>query len=444
MESNPIQQRMEEFELKYIETSFIERYQFLVLRTPKEDLDMVDAFYEYMLGVDNEIEDVVVLFQSPLNEVKAYSQDLVEELFYTTFLWNYSKKPESIEENFIDWEMDMSLKEEKNMASLFVSNINTFCDSLEFEEGSNLVCVLDYQNSESNYILSWLKDLVKLELHPKVSIVLSDTIESPVFNELKDLAPSSTYILIHQFELNKAIKAIATIGDPIAPSTQFRKHYFNMLEEVGKQNEKQIYLSAKACLSIAKNHKDKDVNWFNQIVVVQMVLANYETSGKNYKQAIVHLDKGIQAASETVGVLPDEMSCRLMGQGYLFRGTLYRLLKKYSKAKEDFIKAEEFYGSIKDYPLQIESLRMLAHAAKKDWDSTTKYKALDKGVRLGKMLNVSMAEASSYAILVKAVLASKYYNYISDQELSEIVTPLFGEDWRRVIKSSLKVLGEEV
>ncbi|WP_158961955.1 hypothetical protein [Myroides fluvii] len=430
MDSNPIQQRIEEFEQKYLEIRYTQAYKYLILRTAQDDWEMLEAFYDYMLGIDNEVEDVVLVFQSALYQVETYSQALVEELFAFVLLWNYADKPDSIEHSFIDWKMNRSLSSTKNTAALFVANINAFCQSVTLEEDSNIVCVLHYQNKESRPILHWLKDLAQLELHPSVTIVLSDTFEDPLFNAFKDYSPKATQILPHRFELNQAIKEIAAMGDPNTPDTKYRYHMVQLHESINKQREKEVHKHANFCLEIADQNKENDANWYVQKMLVYSTWSTFEFSKKQFKQAVKFIDLGIDSLLEVKGKLVEDMVDRLLGQGFLFRGNLYLLLKENERAQEDFMQGELHYINCQDYLMQIESVRLIVQAAEKIGDKKIKYEALNRGIRLGVNLNPTLAQASTYTLLVKEVLAARYNSFISDSELDAIVKPLLGDQWR--------------
>lgn len=443
MESNPIQQRAEEFELKYLELRHTETYTFLVFRTASDDWEMIETFYDYMIAMDNEIEDVVVVFKSPLHQVDTYSNALVEELFMSTFLWNYADKPAGVDANYIAWDMDITTSSKNNVAELFVSNINAFCESVEFEEDSHFVCVLDYQNKEAKWILRWLKDLAKLELHPKIRLILSDTFERPIFNELKNFAPKSTQILPHHFGLAQAIKEVAAMGDPEAPDTKYRYHLVQLYEAIDKKKDKDVDKHAAICLTIAEHNKEKNANWHVQKVMVYCALATSEFGKKQFKKAINYIDQGILILQEIVGLLPEELLESLSGQTHLFRGSLFMMVNKCKKAIEDFKMGETYYARRQDHLMQVEAFRLLAIAADKDGDKPLRYEALNKGIRLGVNLNESLVQASTYTLLIKEVLDSRYTEYISDTALDTIIQPLLGKQWRMNAKSVKNIMANK-
>ncbi|WP_410879211.1 hypothetical protein [Myroides sp. DW712] len=444
MENNPIQQRMEEFELKYLTLRYAEVYNYLIMRTAQRDWDMLETFYDYMLGIDNEVDDVVVVFESPLYQEETYSKALVEELFGLVFLWNFSEKPQGVEDNYVDWEMDLSLASKKNVAALFVANINAFCDAVELAEDSNIVCLFHYKNSSPKAMLHWLKDLAQLELHPRVHIVISDTFEAPIFNALKDYAPKSTRILEHHFELDQAIKEIAAMGDPEAPDTQYRYHLMQLFEGISKKQEKEIRKHAKICLDIAAKNAASNDNWKIQKMIIYSALATFEYGEKQFQQAVNYINQGLEEVQAVLGLLPNEMVYRLLGQGLLFRGNLYLLLKKEEIAKDDFVQGELYYADSQDYLMQIEALRLIAKAAQKEGETPLRYEALNKGVRLGVKLNATLAQASTYPLLIKDVLATRYQRFISDRELDEIIQPLLGGQWRIETKSVKHIIEKNI
>lgn len=430
MVSNPIHQRIEEFELKYLELRYTHDYRYLILRTAQEDWEMLDAFCDFMLGIDNEINDVVLVFQSPLYQSKTYSKTLVEELFSWVFLWNFSGKPNDVESNYLDWEMDMSCESDKNVAALFVANMNAFCTAVELEEDSNIVCVLQYQNDDAKRILHWLKDLAQLELHPRVNIIVCDTFENPAFDALKDYAPKSTQLLSHRFDLNQAIKEIGAMGDPEAPETKFRLHLVQMYDALYKHNFKSLKKHADICLAIADENIEKDSNWSMQKMMIYSMLSSFTYGEKQYKEAINYIDQGIESIQDIKEGLSDVVIKSLLVQGLLFRGNIYLLLKQYEVAKADFVKGEMYCENGQDYLMQIEALRLIAEVARKMGNQNLKHEALNKGVRLGSNMDATLAQSSTYSLLVMDVLKSRYNSYISDQELDAIVTPLLGRQWR--------------
>lgn len=429
MNSNPIQQRVEELELAYVNLSSTELFTYLIIRIPEDDEDMIEAFYDHMMGLDNEIEDVVVVLRSPLYPVNTYSRVLVEEFFSFAFLWNYAEKPIAIEENYIPWTMDLNFDVQENVAALFVSNINAFCDTVEFEENSHLVCVLDYQNFNVKLILEWLYDLTRLNLHPKVRIVLSDTCENPIFNALKEHSPENTQVLNHQFGLAQAIKEIAAMGDPNAADTKYRYHMIQLYAAVNEEEDMEMIKHAKICLDIATENVAIDGNWNVQKMLIFSALATAEFGKEDFNKAIVYINQGIEFLQKAEGIRPEEMLHRLLGQAYLFRGNLFMMLNGYKKAIEDFAKGESFYAHCQDYLMQIEAFRLLASAAKKEGDKQIRYHALNAGVRLGVYLNPTIAKASTFSLLIKDILNSKYTNYITEKELDSIIEPLLGFKW---------------
>ena len=58
---------------------------------------------------------------------------------------------------------------------------------------------------------------------------------------------------------------------------------------------------------------------------------------------------------------------------------------------------------------------------------------LVEATRLGTMINPTMAEASSYRIVLQSLLLTSFQQELPVDELNEIVTPLLGENWEEVL-----------
>ena len=84
-----------------------------------------------MLGVDTDIRDIAIQFQTPINEPENFSRELVEELASVVNEWNTADKKAGFPFTAIHWTPDYSGPADKNTASLYVKNINSFTKKLK-------------------------------------------------------------------------------------------------------------------------------------------------------------------------------------------------------------------------------------------------------------------------------------------------------------------------
>ena len=60
------------------------------------DETMLKAFYQYMLAIDNEEEDMVLVIECPFTSSGTFSKETLDYVATQIEYWNNSKKPEDI------------------------------------------------------------------------------------------------------------------------------------------------------------------------------------------------------------------------------------------------------------------------------------------------------------------------------------------------------------
>jgi len=80
----------------------------VVFRVLKNDEDIIEAFFDYMLGVDTEIMDIAIQFKTPLSNTATFGKELLQELHYIVQQWNSANKNDDVPFTAINWEPDYS------------------------------------------------------------------------------------------------------------------------------------------------------------------------------------------------------------------------------------------------------------------------------------------------------------------------------------------------
>ena len=438
-QSNPIQQRMELLGEMWNDAVKNPDVNVVVFRVLKNDEDIIDAFFDYMLGVDTDIMDIAIQFKTPMNRTETFGRELLQELHYIVQQWNSSNKSDDVPFTSIDWKPDYSAQTSKNPTSLFVNNINVLTERLDLPDEVFVAPILYLHVSDAKKANDWIENILKSELHPKVKIVVTDTYEEPLFNSCIEKYPGIIALIKPELNMPKAMEQIAAMGNPNDPETQYRVAFMKLTNAVAAQKDVEVKQHSGTCIQIATEHSGKNPYWVSQIVMVYFTLGIYKVGLKEMENAIMYATKAIDAAKTVEGKINDEMAFRSIGQTLMFRGSLYCQQKKWEKALEDFQLADAYYGNCRDYIMQIECLRMRGYSAKKLGAPNEEINSLVTGARLGNFINPTMAEASSYSFLLKALLLTPFEKKLSRDELNTIVTPLLGEDWERNIMESSAV-----
>ena len=123
-ESNPIQQRIEQLGEKWELTKDDTNIKLVRLLYENNEEEMMDCFFNYMLGVDTEVDDIPVKFETPFTNQASFSTDLVTELTEVIEVWNASNKGEGIEDFKIDFVLDNQYEKHENKALHFIHNFS--------------------------------------------------------------------------------------------------------------------------------------------------------------------------------------------------------------------------------------------------------------------------------------------------------------------------------
>lgn len=130
------------------------------------DESMLDAFYDYMLALDSEEEDMVFLIELPFSSRTDFSKDVVGYIAQQVEYWNNSKKPEDIVFERVDWIADYKSEEAENDASVAVDNFNKLTESLV--KGTDMKCsfVFNLKNTyDYDGCREWFEKALALPFH---------------------------------------------------------------------------------------------------------------------------------------------------------------------------------------------------------------------------------------------------------------------------------------
>ena len=102
------------------------------------DETMLKAFYDYMLAIDSEEEDMVFIIALPFTSAMEFSKDVLQYISKQIEYWNNSKKPEDIVFEKVEWQVDDSTINSSNAAQTVVENFNRLTHKLV--SGTDMKC----------------------------------------------------------------------------------------------------------------------------------------------------------------------------------------------------------------------------------------------------------------------------------------------------------------
>lgn len=438
-ESNPIEQRIEALATTWNDLKDEKDIRVIRIHAKDDELQMIDAFVWYMVGLDTLIDDIAFILDPLFTDEDTYGEHLLRSLDASIKEWNDLPKAEGIEFVPVDWEPDMQRSDKKNTSALFVANFNHLADTLALEDDLLTVAALTFPHipERAKEVGRWLERAIQAGISEKVRFLVIDTEENSIFDHVADSYPEQVYTLAPDLDMDNVMSQVAAMGDPSDPSTPFRIAFVNMMNAMGKNKHKKAREEGGECIRIATENETHDPNWGIQVVVVNLALANDRLKTKDYDKAIQYANQAIESAEGLLDKLDPAVAYSVSAQAYMTKGSIYCYPKEWKKAVSCYAEAAERYVKANNKIMAIEAYRMGGFCSAKSWgDETVEY--LVKGFRLGETVDAESLKACTYAVLIRQLLDKSYSEYITFEEIDRIASDVYGEDWEETIKKIWK------
>lgn len=412
------------------------------------DESMLDAFYDYMLAVDSEEEDMVFVIELPFSSTSDFSKDVVAYIAQQIEYWNHSEKPEEIVSEYVDWVPDYTVGTQENEASVAVANLNRLTEVLV--SGTDMKCsfVFNLKNtSDYDGCREWFGKALALPFHPQMVWGISDIKGYEQFGKLMGRHSDDTESIYPPIDLGEAMEQLAEQAanedksDPAA--SNFRLVLIKLMNSVKKGNVPETEKFAKQCLDIALDNVKRDIHWISQFVTVYTILYTDQLARKDYKMAMYFADKAVEAAEIGAEKLDPSLACRLLGNTLLGKASIYVRETHWKEAAETYYRGAEAYSKCNDYLMQGESLRLSGWCREKNYEKSLAAECYVEGFRLSDKLSAELVRNSSYPLLLLSLLNCQGRSkLVSDDEINEVLTRMFGEGWENYLYEYKRNLGK--
>lgn len=435
MENNPIQQRMYVLLQKWTKAINTPGVKIVRIHAEPDENSMIEDFFLYMLAVDTDQEDLVIVLESALDTIDTYGTALLKELEKEITQWNEADKPEGFAFEQIQWKADYSLIDPKNEAACFVRNINALANQLIPDQKTKMSIVLRMFHATDKEACSWLGKALQAQLAPHVVLGIADDTEWSLYDKLVQEHRKEVYTIIPNLDMDGAVEELAAMANPAEQESPYRIHFLKLMKAVKTRKAKEVQTEAKNCLDLALESLKTNSNWISQIVAVYTLLYNDQLGYKNYEEGIYFASKACEASLYAIGRIEADMAYRLVGQTHLGRGGLYGLTKKWEEAQADFQLAADHYEACNDYLMQCEALRLSGWAYEGNKQSQKELEAYLQAFALSDKINPDTLKASSFPLVAQKLYEHDLrHKQFSDDQMAEILMPLYGADWKKTIK----------
>ncbi|NTS43891.1 hypothetical protein HRG84_23625 [Flavisolibacter sp. BT320] len=441
MQSNPIQQRIELIAEKWEESKAQSGASVMCLQCVPDELEMADTFYTYMIAADSPISDIAFHFDARCFDPFLFSQALLEELKEVLHIWNHSAKDDRIEFVPVDWQPDDSFQDHKNPAQLFVHNFNRLADAVGLPEGFFAVAIFRNASLDKSFA-SWVGHALEAGIDQNIKFLVHELKGEFRYGLQQSKFPDAFHFIPLNLNMPQAMEQVAAMGDPLDPGTAYRHAFMKMINAMGANKELVAEKHGASCLAMATENLSRDPYWLMQVVAVNIALGNDKIRYKKKKETLIYADNAVTAALAAPSYLDKQATETLLSQALMFRGTVQYMQARWGEACTDFSTAFTLYLQLGNMPLAIEASRMGGQCALKSSQKKAGIKLWVAGAKLGEKMDSETARASTYAELLKNLLATDMGEEMAIGELHALAQRIYGEDWAKVIRNPGKTPNE--
>lgn len=409
---------------------------------------MIKAFYDYMLAIDSDEEDMVFVLECPFFNPATFSKELLEYVETQIILWNESKKPGNIVFEHIEWKPDYNIEDKENQAMLAVSNFNRLTEILVGDINVKCSFIFDVgEVSDNESCKEWFRQALSLPFHKQMIWGITDIKGFEYFNKFPTLFPHDFISIYPPIDIDGAMEQLAEQtancdrNDPAA--SKFRLALIKLMNSVKKGDSAQTDRYSKECLDMALVNVKNDINWLSQFVTVYTILYTDKIIRKDMDAALYFSGKAIESARLGIGKLDPSLAFRLLGNTLFGKGGILVRKSEWTEAAEVYQQAADAYKNCKDYLMQAEALRISVWCWEKKHEDGCAADCYIEGFRLIEKLSSDLIRNSSYPLLLLSLLHnSKRMEILSDDEMEKILSKVLGSDWKDYLYEYKRNLGK--
>ena len=409
---------------------------------------MIKAFYDYMLAIDSDEEDMVFVLECPFFNPATFSKELLEYVETQIILWNESKKPGNIVFEHIEWKPDYNIEDKENQAMLAVSNFNRLTEILVGDINVKCSFIFDVgEVSDNESCKEWFRQALSLPFHKQMIWGIADIKGFEYFNKFPTLFPHDFISIYPPIDIDEAMEQLAEQAanydrnDPAA--SKFRLALIKLMNSVKKGDSAQTDRYSKECLDMALVNVKNDINWLSQFVTVYTILYTDKIIRKDMDAALYFSGKAIESARLGIGKLDPSLAFRLLGNTLFGKGGILVWKSEWTEAAEVYQQAADAYKNCKDYLMQAEALRISGWCWEKKHEDGCAADCYIEGFRLIEKLSSDLIRNSSYPLLLLSLLHnSKRMEILSDDEMEKILSKVLGSDWKDYLYEYKRNLGK--
>lgn len=426
---NPIARMVESLQSKWFETtSKSPDYKLIRWLVQPDEAAIVNGFYQLESSPYGSLPEFFLILLTPFEKsAEEFSLQLISDWIA---MW---KQDKYVAQSEVTWSPEKWFEQSKNTADaeqLFIDMLTDFQSSVCKDEQTFVLGLIPRTVGDFELFNYWIINTTE-QLPPEVKLSLIDHTGKNYLKQLfKYFKDKALTIECSDMGLNRAIRQMATSGDPNDPEVNFRKCLFEMADGVSSKNEKHLHEWGKKALRIAQGSGMKSF-----FASAYLIYAGFLMQLKK-EEADELLDTGIRIAESAVKNEEKEAVSVLL-QLYGYKAAYQSIKGKTSKSCQWLLKQAQLAVDHQQGVYAISICRMSARTAKKAGEYGYFSEIVRLGYHAGDKLSTEELRISEIKILAYHY-AEELQNDKKKEEASAVyarMQEIFGEDWDKDIPS---------
>jgi hypothetical protein len=408
-------------------------WQLAIYLSEQEEMALTDLVIELEREPDGILDDFVVHFKSAFENTEQYINAISCEFEY----WFDKASPmqqiaDKLKEMGLMKDYTPPNMEHNKDLSFLLKELGCFYDSMKFLEKSYLLIYFSpHFIEDKDEYSAFFHRLLKHTIPEKIKFIAIDNHYDSLFKEVIAKHYSKINLIESKFELIEAIReASKPKGNPNKPDVKYELLVDDILLKASEKNEEFVEKYAPKLLQTAHLLGDTNV-----IISSSLILANAYYILKNLDKAILYAD---QTALQCQKPLQDgnESVFSLWASAMMFKAAA---LLNQQDVKEAILVYDKLTNEAIKYQnlaITIEGFRLQNHLFYQQGNID---KTWEKGLLgLASVEYLPSNQRKQYNGLMIATILTKvaqtYKEKAIQQELSESLEELFGNDWQQLLK----------
>lgn len=420
---NAIERRIEELDEAWNTFAEAPDPRLLCWSVDADSLQLVEGWVQLQCDGDGALPDLFIRLESAFTAPGDYGFRLLEEL-RTQVEQVRALLAEEGEEGLLPWDVPPILQGDTDVVALVRACASVLTIYADRVLKLGVVITPGGVGDPASWEY-WLRTLVHAGVPDGVRFLALDSAELPMLGGLPAAEPVLVASAPVDLDMAGARAELAAAAATDDPGSQFRVHFVDLTNAVGKGDLGAAHEAAQRALAIAGEH-----GWMAMQVAVYAALGSGYVGGGHTDHAVTAYQSARQAAFGA-SEQGDPSASKLIVQGWLGEGSALVGAGRFAEAAPVYVQAAQAAGEGEDPLMALEGWRMAAYCHEQAGDAESAWACGHTALEVGERMDEGMRGASTLPFAGQGLLRiTRQWAYAGQEDAVRArMSALLGADW---------------